>query len=506
MPFPFPYAQLLTLIITGYACFIPLYITCFTQSMIASPILTYLLFTGLWGVNEVAKELENPFGSRVNEISLGDFHARFLDVLHDINFAHEVKEKIPWPSAPSVSIRSHGTEISHSGSNLSSVIGLRCRPTLNVKLDPQMFRSASKVSLAGPKTFSPYLGTPSEEPLDYERGRGVFTVADLPSEAASNSSRVGPAPGQARVRGSTSTVGSVSSAGVDRCSAWPSSPQLTPSSPSSARPEPLLFLSTVVPVPVAVPSTASISASADDVGSHTNGPRSQSPEAGGEAAAPRGRELDPKQSDSLAARPVAASEGTGGEQIVPTCISMVTSLPPVSLRPNGRRQQFSGVPRTAGEDRAWCSGGENGDRGSGGDRGGDGAIGAPAPLLEGCNDAPAGHGAESSRGDGGGARNEAGITVAGSGGFADFQRDAAKDGRECRRSQLVGDSQGGVATFDEANRFRYESEDGVGAVAPVADVMFSAVPGATSSTSNGEPNSPSKNVLKEVKPQRSVLC
>mmetsp|Transcript_46258 Transcript_46258/g.82131 ORF Transcript_46258/g.82131 Transcript_46258/m.82131 type:complete len:655 (-) Transcript_46258:112-2076(-) len=92
VPFPFPYAQLLTYILVVYACFIPVYITCFTKSMIAGPMLTFLLFQGIWGVNEVAKEIENPFGTDVNDISLADFHARFIDVLAEINMGSEAKQ------------------------------------------------------------------------------------------------------------------------------------------------------------------------------------------------------------------------------------------------------------------------------------------------------------------------------------------------------------------------------------------------------------------------------
>merc|ERR1719277_2879754 len=84
VPFPFPYAQLLTILLTVYACFIPIYITIFTDSLIASPILAFLLFEGIWGVNEVAKELENPFGPDTNDISLVDFHSRFLEFIQQV--------------------------------------------------------------------------------------------------------------------------------------------------------------------------------------------------------------------------------------------------------------------------------------------------------------------------------------------------------------------------------------------------------------------------------------
>lgn len=91
VPFPFPYAQLLTYLLVVYALFIPVYIVCFTKSMIAGPLLSFLLFQGIWGVNEVAKEIENPFGADINDISLADFHARFVDVLAEINAGSEAK-------------------------------------------------------------------------------------------------------------------------------------------------------------------------------------------------------------------------------------------------------------------------------------------------------------------------------------------------------------------------------------------------------------------------------
>merc|ERR1711871_1387726 len=92
VPFPFPYAQLLTYVLVIYSCFMPIYITAFTKSYWAQAILTFLLFQGIWGVNEVAKELENPFGPDTNDISLPDFHARFIDVLEEIHVGHEAIE------------------------------------------------------------------------------------------------------------------------------------------------------------------------------------------------------------------------------------------------------------------------------------------------------------------------------------------------------------------------------------------------------------------------------
>jgi len=91
VPFPFPYAQLLTLALVAFSCFIPVYVSVFTQDYITSPLVAFFIFQGIWGVNEVAKELENPFGSDVNDISLNDFHERFVQALRETSAAHQVK-------------------------------------------------------------------------------------------------------------------------------------------------------------------------------------------------------------------------------------------------------------------------------------------------------------------------------------------------------------------------------------------------------------------------------
>jgi len=91
IPFPFPFAQMLTGLLVIYCCFIPVYITLFTSSYIAAPILSFLLFQGIWGLNETAKELENPFGADVNDIKLVDFHNRFVDLCKEVYEAHTTR-------------------------------------------------------------------------------------------------------------------------------------------------------------------------------------------------------------------------------------------------------------------------------------------------------------------------------------------------------------------------------------------------------------------------------
>lgn len=85
VPFPLPFAQLLGLLLVAFSCFIPVYVINFTGSPIAGPVLCFFLFESLWCLNEVAKELENPFGQDINDIHLPDFHMRFVDCLQDVS-------------------------------------------------------------------------------------------------------------------------------------------------------------------------------------------------------------------------------------------------------------------------------------------------------------------------------------------------------------------------------------------------------------------------------------
>lgn len=101
VPFPLPYAQLLGLLLIAFSCLIPFYVIIFTSSAVIGPILCFFLFESLWCLNEVAKELENPFGQDLNDISVLDFHIRFVDVLEDVGLSEQ--NLVLWPHSPGVS-------------------------------------------------------------------------------------------------------------------------------------------------------------------------------------------------------------------------------------------------------------------------------------------------------------------------------------------------------------------------------------------------------------------
>ncbi|CAK9113980.1 unnamed protein product, partial [Durusdinium trenchii] len=99
VPFPLPYAQLLGLLLIAFSCLIPFYVIIFTANPVIGPILCFFLFESLWCLNEVAKELENPFGQDLNDISVADFHVRFVDVLEDVGLP-EHNSVLTGPHAP----------------------------------------------------------------------------------------------------------------------------------------------------------------------------------------------------------------------------------------------------------------------------------------------------------------------------------------------------------------------------------------------------------------------
>eukprot|EP00931_Biecheleriopsis_adriatica_P009127 TRINITY_DN11022_c0_g1_i4.p1 TRINITY_DN11022_c0_g1~~TRINITY_DN11022_c0_g1_i4.p1 ORF type:complete len:553 (+),score=78.26 TRINITY_DN11022_c0_g1_i4:57-1715(+) len=91
VPFPFPFAQTLSLVLIFFSLSIPIVIAIFTANVYIAPIVTFLLFEGLWGTNELAKDLETPFGQSVNDIPMSDFHGRFMDACKDMHMANNVR-------------------------------------------------------------------------------------------------------------------------------------------------------------------------------------------------------------------------------------------------------------------------------------------------------------------------------------------------------------------------------------------------------------------------------
>jgi len=85
VPFPFQFTQLFNVLVIAFTVFIPIYASVFTESIILSPLIAYVVHQSILIINQVAMQLETPFGTGCNDISVKDFHARFLETIIEIN-------------------------------------------------------------------------------------------------------------------------------------------------------------------------------------------------------------------------------------------------------------------------------------------------------------------------------------------------------------------------------------------------------------------------------------
>mmetsp|Transcript_11870 Transcript_11870/g.27007 ORF Transcript_11870/g.27007 Transcript_11870/m.27007 type:complete len:473 (-) Transcript_11870:8-1426(-) len=83
IPFPFPYAQLLAVLLGVFCIVAPIYMAVFSANLLLTPLMSYALLSSLLAVNWLSIELENPFGDAINNLPLVDGHERFVDNLWD---------------------------------------------------------------------------------------------------------------------------------------------------------------------------------------------------------------------------------------------------------------------------------------------------------------------------------------------------------------------------------------------------------------------------------------
>jgi len=81
IPFPFGHAQLSVIFVLIMVGIIPLLMHQFTKDPLTGAILTFLTVLCLEGINEVARDLENPFRNFPNELPLVNFQAQFNEGL-----------------------------------------------------------------------------------------------------------------------------------------------------------------------------------------------------------------------------------------------------------------------------------------------------------------------------------------------------------------------------------------------------------------------------------------
>ncbi|XRB20716.1 bestrophin [Pseudoscourfieldia marina] len=76
-PFPFPHSQLITGLLVIHACLTPIMVAAFCADVVLAPFLTLVAVWAYWTLNEVARELEDPFIFDPNNLPLAKLQSEF---------------------------------------------------------------------------------------------------------------------------------------------------------------------------------------------------------------------------------------------------------------------------------------------------------------------------------------------------------------------------------------------------------------------------------------------
>mmetsp|Transcript_36243 Transcript_36243/g.63855 ORF Transcript_36243/g.63855 Transcript_36243/m.63855 type:complete len:560 (-) Transcript_36243:144-1823(-) len=84
VPFPFPFAQMVSLLLLIFYLCIPFFVDIFTQNIVVTPVLSFVLPVTYCALNSIAVELEQPFGVDDNDIDIEARHEDFLWLMIDV--------------------------------------------------------------------------------------------------------------------------------------------------------------------------------------------------------------------------------------------------------------------------------------------------------------------------------------------------------------------------------------------------------------------------------------
>jgi predicted membrane chloride channel (bestrophin family) len=117
--FPFPYAQMIAFLMLLHVVFTPLVMSCLLTSKIVAVLYTFVPICGMFSLNYIAKELENPFGTDDNDLPVTSFQVEFNQCL--LMLLHDNSDMIAWTSPDclldfnGLLERVHGTHASDDG-------------------------------------------------------------------------------------------------------------------------------------------------------------------------------------------------------------------------------------------------------------------------------------------------------------------------------------------------------------------------------------------------------
>jgi len=110
IPFPFPFSQLLELLLIIFTMILPFYTASFTKGLITTPILAFFITIGFWSLSEISRELEDPFSDGPNQLPIIDMHERFVELLRQIYHTRKPSGAKSWEKPDTASINPTGVD------------------------------------------------------------------------------------------------------------------------------------------------------------------------------------------------------------------------------------------------------------------------------------------------------------------------------------------------------------------------------------------------------------
>lgn len=86
VPFPFPFAQIVSILLVVLYISLPFYLDVFTKNILFTPLMSFVLPMCYSGLNQVSIELESPFLQCANDIEVESINESFIQELEDTLF------------------------------------------------------------------------------------------------------------------------------------------------------------------------------------------------------------------------------------------------------------------------------------------------------------------------------------------------------------------------------------------------------------------------------------
>jgi len=109
--FPFPYAQLIMILLLSHALLTPIVVSSFISQPWWAALITFVPVFGMFSINEVANELEMPFGEDDNDLNLHKFQEEMNGSL--LMLIHHNADILPHTTTDAIrdwSLLKHGTK------------------------------------------------------------------------------------------------------------------------------------------------------------------------------------------------------------------------------------------------------------------------------------------------------------------------------------------------------------------------------------------------------------